>query len=272
MFFRDYGRRGVLLAIHGASDEIPWSGTSDLGRQQHKRLDTSVVIELPARGSRQLVVKLPSPVVPDAEAATLAAIDYDRAREETLKFWTGYVSRGARFEVPEAVINDLFRASLWHALRLPRRRACAGAASAGRAGLDRRGTVGSARPGPMMRVELVVDVRPLLPRSAMARIYNMLVFDRFIRGTAEVFTAPGLDEAIGRADDCLIEVEVSEATATTPTLTLKHYHSCSGEDGGSRKLTVEAGVAFTMHLGNGKRGCEDIGTDEFAMDCSFYPG
>ena len=41
--------------------------------------------------------------------------------QQTLDFWSHYVARGARFETPEKAVNDLFRATLWHALRLPRR-------------------------------------------------------------------------------------------------------------------------------------------------------
>jgi hypothetical protein len=38
-----------------------------------------------------------------------------------LDFWSKYVARGAEFEVPEKAVNDLFRATLWRSLRLPRR-------------------------------------------------------------------------------------------------------------------------------------------------------
>jgi len=125
ILFRERGHRGVLLAIHGAGDPAGWSGTSDYQPQQNpppqKRIDVTVSVDLPARGTRQLIVKLPSPMVTDAEAAVLTGIDYADARERTLEFWSEYVARGAQFRVPEPVVNDLFRASLWHALRLPRR-------------------------------------------------------------------------------------------------------------------------------------------------------
>ena len=39
----------------------------------------------------------------------------------TIRFWSDYLTRGAQFRVPEKAVNDLFRANLWHALRLPRR-------------------------------------------------------------------------------------------------------------------------------------------------------
>jgi hypothetical protein len=125
VIFRERGRRGVLLAIQGVSGETPWSGTQDYQKQE-KRIDTTVFVDLPARSSRQFVVKLPSPLVPDDEAGTLTAIDYAEARTATLKFWSAYVARGAQFRVPEPAVNELFRASLWHALRLPRRHGGAG--------------------------------------------------------------------------------------------------------------------------------------------------
>jgi len=51
----------------------------------------------------------------------LLSLPYDTARAETLRFWSDYITKGAQFRVPEKVVNDLFSASLWHSLRLPRR-------------------------------------------------------------------------------------------------------------------------------------------------------
>jgi hypothetical protein len=120
LLFRERGQRDVLLTVEGVSGDPAWSGTRDYQRQQ-KRLDITVFVDLSASGSRQFLVKLPSPVIDADEAAVLTAIDYSRARDATLRFWNAYVQRGAQFRVPEARVNDLFRASLWHALRLPRR-------------------------------------------------------------------------------------------------------------------------------------------------------
>ena len=61
VLFRERGRGGVLLAIEGAGGETPWNGTEDYQRPPQKRIDTTVFVDLPARGSRQFVVKLPSP-------------------------------------------------------------------------------------------------------------------------------------------------------------------------------------------------------------------
>jgi hypothetical protein len=123
--FRERGRGSVMLALEGEIGEMPWGGTADFQRQQ-KRIDATVFMNLPAKGARTLVVKLPSPMIAAADAGTLAAIDYASAREATLQYWSAYVDRGASFTVPEKVVNDLFRASLWHALRLPRRHGGAG--------------------------------------------------------------------------------------------------------------------------------------------------
>jgi hypothetical protein len=78
-------------------------------------------LELGPRGVREFVVKLPSPVVGAARREGLLVLDYAEARRHTLAFWSDWLARGATFEVPERVVNDLFRANLWHALRLPRR-------------------------------------------------------------------------------------------------------------------------------------------------------
>ena len=122
--FKERGHGRVLLGVEGATDAV-FSGTSDYQDRQ-KRLDATVFLDLPAGGSRELLVKLPSPVVAADDVPAFVAIDYAKAREQTLAFWSDYVARGAQFRVPEPIVNELFRASLWHALRLPRRHGGAG--------------------------------------------------------------------------------------------------------------------------------------------------
>ena len=46
----------MLLAIDGAGNEMPWSGTADY-QQKQKRIDATVFVDLPAKGSRRFVVK-----------------------------------------------------------------------------------------------------------------------------------------------------------------------------------------------------------------------
>jgi hypothetical protein len=118
---KNRGFEQTLLEVDGAAREAVSSGVHDYDNSGMKRLDITVSLDLPAEGTRDLIVKLPSPVLDDAGAARLGAVDYDRARADTIRFWAGWVEKGAQFTVPEKVVNDLFRASLWHALRLPRR-------------------------------------------------------------------------------------------------------------------------------------------------------
>jgi hypothetical protein len=120
ILFRDSAYHQIVLGIEGAGADVEWGGLHDTQREQ-KRLNATIFLDLPANGSREFVVKLPSPMVPPQDAGAFQSINYDSARNATLAFWSGYVERGAQFRVPEKAVNDLFRATLWHALRLPRR-------------------------------------------------------------------------------------------------------------------------------------------------------
>lgn len=118
---KNAGFGDVLLEVDGATGPAAWFGVADYDRSGMKRVNITVPVDLPANGARDLIVKLPSPVLDAAGAATLAGLDYERARAGAIRFWSDWVARGAQFETPEKAVNDLFRASLWHALRLPRR-------------------------------------------------------------------------------------------------------------------------------------------------------
>lgn len=118
---RNHSFGGTLLEVDGGDGAAVWSGVEDYDKTGMKRANLTIPLDVPAQGTRQLIVKLPSPVVDDAGAATLAKLEYENARTETLNFWTGWLAKGAQFLVPEKVVNDLFRATFWHALRLPRR-------------------------------------------------------------------------------------------------------------------------------------------------------
>jgi hypothetical protein len=121
LLFLDNGHHNVLLSVEAPGAKIVWAGVEDA--QGMKRIDVTVPVELPAHGSREFFVTLPSPVVEPGDVRTLLDLNYNTARAGTLKFWSDYVARGAQFNVPEKAVNDLFRATLWHALRLPRRHA-----------------------------------------------------------------------------------------------------------------------------------------------------
>jgi hypothetical protein len=111
----------TLLEIEGAGGDVVWSGVHDYDKEGMKRIGITGAADVPAQGWSDLIVKLPSPVLDSAGAAKLARLDYASAREASVRFWTDWVEKGAQFNVPEKVVNDHFRAALWHALRLPRR-------------------------------------------------------------------------------------------------------------------------------------------------------
>lgn len=120
LVFTEAGGGRALFAIQGAAGQAAWSGVNDYQREG-KRVSATVFVSLAARGSHELVVKLPSPLPEPGKLPALLELDYDEARAAALRFWSGQIARGAQFRVPEKAVNDLYRASLWHALRLPRR-------------------------------------------------------------------------------------------------------------------------------------------------------
>ena len=128
LLLTDEAHRNVLLAITTPDGYVTWAGVNDRNwagaddtDRKMKRVDISVAFTLPANGSRELFVTIPSPVIEPGDRKALSGLDYNIARTRTLKFWSDYVAKGAQFNVPEEAVNNLFRANLWHALRLPRR-------------------------------------------------------------------------------------------------------------------------------------------------------
>ena len=130
--FLEKAKKRVLLAVQGADTAPEWHETLDYETEDKRvarsnRLDITIAETLKRGQSKEFVVKLPSPIVDPSEASLFAKLDYTGARTATERFWTAWLGRGVQVEVPEKAVNDLFRASLWHALRLPRRHGGAGA-------------------------------------------------------------------------------------------------------------------------------------------------
>jgi hypothetical protein len=122
--------RNVLLEVNSEGANVAWAGVQEEGQelkgahepgQESKRVDITLSITLPANGTKEFTVVLPSPTVAAEEREALTKLDYETARTNTLNFWRNYLAQGAQFDVPEAAVNDLFRANLWHAMMLPRR-------------------------------------------------------------------------------------------------------------------------------------------------------
>ena len=114
----------ALLTLEGHGLELGECDVQGAGRWKTNRCNLTVA--LPARGAREFIWKLPSAPVPPTELGVLRALEYETARARTVDFWSNYLARGAQFVVPDEAVNTLFRANLWHALRLPRRHGGAG--------------------------------------------------------------------------------------------------------------------------------------------------
>jgi hypothetical protein len=121
--FEENASHWAMFALDGLGSAEVSCETRDetIEKRPWKASEVALAFDLAGHASREFVVKLPSPPVEATDAGTLARIDYASARQATLEFWEDWIRRGAQFTVPEKAVNDLYRASLWHALRLPRR-------------------------------------------------------------------------------------------------------------------------------------------------------
>ena len=128
--FVDSVSNRCLLSIEGAGSGLTYdqsAGPTDAKRgATQRKLDVTISLSLAANGRQDLIVALPSPSVAPSDRETLTHLDYAKARAATLRFWSDYLDQGAVFRVPEPAVNELFRANLWHALRLPRRHGASG--------------------------------------------------------------------------------------------------------------------------------------------------
>ena len=112
--------RGTLFTVQGDIRDSWWNGVNDY-QDRLERVDVGVLVDLAPGESKDLIVKLASPAVPPERRDLLVNKAYAAARQETVGFWEDWLSRGTQIEVPDPAVNELFRANLWHALRLPRR-------------------------------------------------------------------------------------------------------------------------------------------------------
>lgn len=60
------------------------------------------------------------------------------------------------------------------------------------------------------------------------RLFNLLIFDQVVRGTAELVSPVQFSDVLGRADDLVYEIEVEKRLGLAPKLTVRHLHSNSG--------------------------------------------
>ncbi|MCW5556482.1 MAG: hypothetical protein KIT22_01340 [Verrucomicrobiae bacterium] len=108
---------GPLLSLQGESVQV----RAETGETSPQTNRCTLVMTLAPSGSATCVMKLAYAALERSAADQLLALNYDTAREQTIRFWSELLDRGAQFVVPEEAVNTLYRASLWHAMRLPRR-------------------------------------------------------------------------------------------------------------------------------------------------------
>ncbi|HAK95343.1 MAG TPA: hypothetical protein DCM87_10150 [Planctomycetes bacterium] len=113
------GTGRALLSVRG--EGVVFNGRAQPDAKPRAALVTAS-FAVGAGAAHEILIALPSPPVAPAEREKFLALDFDAARAATTAFWSRYLEKGARFDVPEETVNDLVRANLWHALRLPRRR------------------------------------------------------------------------------------------------------------------------------------------------------
>ncbi len=111
--------RGDNLAVRDVTDDSVKPQAK--GDSDRKTSRIAIAFALSPRASQEFLVCLLSPPATPEDRGKLASLSYDEARAGTVRFWSDYLSRGADFHVPDEAVNELFRANLWHALRLPRR-------------------------------------------------------------------------------------------------------------------------------------------------------
>jgi hypothetical protein len=124
--FEEKTDQRILFTVAGSDLKISPSVTKQnverpVGKTYGIQFDADLSFSLDADASKEFIVKLPSPTVSPEDREKLINLKYDTSRRDTLKFWSDCLARGAQFQVPEEVVNKLFRANLWHVLRLPRR-------------------------------------------------------------------------------------------------------------------------------------------------------
>ncbi|MBX3258018.1 MAG: hypothetical protein KF862_28055 [Chitinophagaceae bacterium] len=109
----------IFLTVEAGKDIIVKTSDS-VPNKNGQQIALTISGMLTEGGSREFVVKLPSPAIVPAELTRLGNLQYAVERKKTVDYWEGWLAKGASFHVPEQAVNELYRANLWHALILPR--------------------------------------------------------------------------------------------------------------------------------------------------------
>ncbi|ODS87125.1 MAG: hypothetical protein ABS46_00365 [Cytophagaceae bacterium SCN 52-12] len=111
---------GDIFLVLEAGKDIRVKAGEAAASQNGRQLTLTISGNLRAGENKEFIVKLPSPAVAPGALARLSSTVYDEEKKKTVDYWEGWIAKGAKFHVPEEAVNDLYRASLWHSLILPR--------------------------------------------------------------------------------------------------------------------------------------------------------
>jgi hypothetical protein len=113
-------QKGNILLMLESDEDLMMELKKTAIRENGQQVCITVSGNLRKGKSSEFVIKLPSPEVAPSQTGRLKELDFKAAENEVVNYWKHWLNEGARFEVPEEEVNQLFRANLWHALVLPR--------------------------------------------------------------------------------------------------------------------------------------------------------
>ncbi len=113
----DTGGRGELRVVEDCVPAVPGSPDPQLEGSDAPRQALLYTVELGPGESHSIRHAITYIELLDAaEMDALLSQDYDARHAEVVSFWKERTSRGMQLEVPDAILNDLYRANLWHVL------------------------------------------------------------------------------------------------------------------------------------------------------------
>lgn len=113
-------RTGNILLLLQTGKQFTVKADTAIPDKDGEQVTLQISGDLSAGTPVEFIAQLPSPSLRIAEATKLGALDFASAQQQTMDYWERWLSKGASFSVPEEAVNQLFRASLWHSMILPR--------------------------------------------------------------------------------------------------------------------------------------------------------
>jgi len=109
----DRQARAGLTPVRGRIDADGKGAVEYVAEQGMLRYE----VELGAREKHAVYLNVPYvELLDDAEMSALKRVRFDRQHDEVVEYWKKRIGRGMAYETPEKVLNDLFKANLWHVL------------------------------------------------------------------------------------------------------------------------------------------------------------